>query len=148
MESSPRVVSVGGHEFESMPWLKVTTQSDETDSNDEYYWEIDNTVTPYVPNPYYNGDTCKRESFPNSITLYSPKRETAREVAIDFIACLMVQEMHEGLEWTTVDGERLAETHPEFHGGDFKYWDEMREDLTKVVKRYIRKHPLKRTSPD
>lgn len=83
--------------------------------------------------------------FPNGISLDTPERKTELAIAIDLWAARAVSEFHEILEFTLLDGERLADPHP--GGVDSPEEGEMWEWLFNRVRRlatdYIRRYPAK-----
>jgi hypothetical protein len=63
------------------------------------------------------------------------------ELAQNLVAAKMFEALHEGLEWIRVDGERLADPHPEDYASMEK---EVFTQCLEVVRRYLSRHPLQR----
>ena len=87
--------------------------------------------------PFINSDDCTN-FVPGGICVdFNHHPESLTELAIDIIASQMVKGFHEGLEWITIDGKRLAPPHPE----DFnKVQSEIGEYCRKLVTEYVNKY--------
>jgi hypothetical protein len=84
-------------------------------------------------------------SFFNKINLEFKRSRTPRQLAENVVVALVVQQLHEALEWVKVDGERLADPHPENRDEDpadlDELWNTLCSDVRRVLRRYARRYP-------
>jgi hypothetical protein len=72
--------------------------------------------------------------FNSGVALSIPESFTADMVARYIVAGMMISGLHEALEWVTVDGFRLSETHP---WSEEVMWDKFRDWTLDVVDRLL-----------
>lgn len=102
------------------------------------------------PNAYI--DECRdrgrpRDTFPHGISLEFGRDITAPEdTAHALVVADTIQAFHEALEWVTVDGQRLADPHPE---REDDMWDWLVTQISRVAHEYAQRWPApaNRTDP-
>lgn len=69
---------------------------------------------------------------------------SAEESAKELIAMMALWGFHEALEFIKLDGERLANPHPEYAGdGDEEMFDWLKGKMLEVLEEYMQRYPKK-----
>lgn len=101
---------------------------------------VDMSATHDVENAFYDPDNRHSpERWGDGITLNVPTPTNDRDLAISLATCRAVSEFHETLEWVMVNGERLADGHPEDEG---EMWDWLADKIRNLYLEYIERYPL------
>lgn len=92
-----------------------------------------------------SGRTVNSENLSRSFTrglcvVRFPRRRTVEEVARDVVTAYAISEFHEGLEFVKVDGQRLAEPHPD--PGEEEHWAWLVRRMSRVTKDYCETWPV------
>lgn len=89
-----------------------------------------------IPDAFNKGKTTTSDlqvSFRSKQNI-TPKREA------EFVAAAqIVHAIHEAFEFTTLDGERLAATHPDHEG---EMWSYLAQEALRLVRAYKKRFPL------
>lgn len=94
-----------------------------------------------APCPY--GITPPDHLFPSGLDIECQARASVdpKVMARSIIAALAVGALHEGLEWVMVDGQRLAEPHPDYNNNDPQVWDWLYDRMMRLISDYEKRWP-------
>lgn len=106
------------------------------------------------PNAYLDGSREDRHRFQyqqHSIGLQFPhdlEHGPPERLAKAMVVAETIQAFHEALEWTKVDGRRLADPHPPVggdpeRGEDYQMWDWLVTELGALLDTYIERWPAR-----
>ncbi len=103
--------------------------------------DVDGLITPwFLRAPAARPDACdptEPDGWAEMSISDTPAQDGNLSLAAALFALILVDTFHELTEFVTVDGQRIAESHPE--GGE--NWEWMYDQLRRVVDRYVERWP-------